>query len=105
MVMHYSTGTDQVACGRSSPNVSTQPDQVTCKTCLRSAAYAAATVTDTQVQEIAVPVPAAKTQPVEQSVTYRTRSVAFAEWQNKLADGSRLPRGQHFKGPQKKTAL
>jgi hypothetical protein len=111
--MHYSTGTDQVACGRSSANASAQPDQVTCKTCLRSAAYNAAASADagSQVQvqgvaDVAAQAPAAKAQPVEQSVvTYRTRSVAFEEWQGQLANGSRLPRGRHFKNQQKKIAL
>lgn len=38
MVLHYSVGTDAVACGRNDHNVTatSQRDRVTCRNCLRS---------------------------------------------------------------------
>jgi hypothetical protein len=103
--MHYSTGNDQVACGRNSPNVtaSAHTDQVTCKTCLRSAAYTASATTG-NVEITSAPIVPAKPV-IEQSITYRTRNVAFDEWHTNLADGSRLPRGRHFKALQRKVLL
>lgn len=124
MVMHYSSGPEQIACGRNNHNLiaTSKRESVTCKSCRSSEVFQA---TGTMIAEnpqerdtgtSAAPLLAAEgrvpkgrvkvvtaTQSMldvdlERYEAWRKKTVAFEEWRQSLNRGDRLPRGRFFKG-------
>ncbi|NWC89958.1 hypothetical protein [Pseudomonas reactans] len=96
MVTHYSTITDQVACGRNNHNLvsSKALAPVTCKTCRSTEAYRAAQASpakDIQRQDIGV-----QTQSSPAGPATPVGKVAFQEWLCKRRGHDQLPRGKYF---------
>lgn len=98
MVTHYSSNGSEIACGRNTPNVVScaSPEQVTCKSCLRSLAKA-----DTNAQPVANKAPSLaeirkQNAQAKKAKPAPARFDAKADWRARLADlpgRSRLPRG------------
>lgn len=124
MVMHYSSGLEQIACGRNNHNLiaTSQRESVTCKSCRSSEVFQSTwTVIAENPQERAtgtsaapllaaegrVPKGRVKVVTATQSMldvdlecyeAWRKKTAAFEEWRQSLNRGDRLPRGRFFKG-------
>ncbi|QKZ05430.1 MULTISPECIES: hypothetical protein [Pseudomonas] len=96
MVTHYSSNGSEIACGRNTPKVVScaSPEQVTCKSCLRSLAKADAPAVANKAPSLA-DIRKQKAQ-ASQPKAAPARFDAKAQWRARLAElpgRSRLPRG------------